>query len=61
MLFTVKSEKLKLRLTEAVRDALGDEPTRRQKPSACSRQVWAPVTPTQRTVGSSLRCFWFFN
>jgi hypothetical protein len=61
MLFTVKSEKLKLRLTEAVRDALGGEPARRQKPSACSRQVWAPVTATQRTVGSSLRCFWFFN
>ena len=61
MLFTVKSEKLKLRLTEAVRDALGDEPARRQKPSACpskcglrSHQLKEPLVAVSGASGFSI-------
>jgi hypothetical protein len=61
MLFTVKSEKLKLRLTEAVRDALGTNPPVVKNlllvPGKCglrSHQLKEPLV-------AGLRCLWFFN
>jgi hypothetical protein len=48
-LSSVKREMLEPRLTESVREALGDEgPLVVEKPSAGSRKVSAPVTPTSK-------------
>jgi hypothetical protein len=45
----VKREMLEPRLTESVRNALGNEPASViEKPSADSRKVSAPVTPTSK-------------
>jgi hypothetical protein len=48
-LASVKREMLEPRLTESVREALRDEPALVvEKPSAGSRKVSAPVTPTSK-------------